>query len=1011
MEELFGVPMQSIMIVLLVMLGICLLSVAFIAWRRPVVFKMGMRNIPRRKAQTTLIIVGLMLATLIISAALGTGDTLTHSIRTAALDGFGPLDQLVVYDDNPDEDANIGQAFVRTIPEDSVQLVRDAAAGNDDVDGVAGVLFSMAPFVNIGDNDPTGVTDMESLTGIAEGTEPAVNLAGLSQDSIDQIGGVEDVDGNPVNVDDLGDSGIYLNENAADDLNAEVGDTVVFFLGNQPQSGTVVGILPESVITGAVSAGDPGVLMNITRLQQLTGNEGEISAVAVSNAGNTEEALDRTDAVMDALEGPLAENNLGMVPIKQDTVELAEFIGNIFVTFFIVFGLFSIGVGILLIVLIFTMLAAERRAEMGMARAVGAQRRMLIQQFLSEGAGYTLLSGMVGTALGVGAAFAIAQAFKGFIGDAFDITPYVAPRSLVIAYSLGVVITFLAVAISSWRVSRLNVVAAVRDIPDAYSAHRNRRQLIWSIVMILAGGGLVLLGRSSELLAPFTIGMTLIPFGIAGILTYLGLKSRPVLTTVGILLLVFWLLPDDLFRDIFGDYNGDIDMFFVSGICIVAASTLVIVQNLDTILAVVEHLGGRVRGMLAPTRLAVSYPGGNKGRTGMTIAMFSLIVFSLVMIAAINANFAAAFLNDNAYAGWDVRTDISRENPVDDFGTTLEQSGIDMSQIESIGRVAHPNQGGNTFMNADGELASIDIAVADNSYLDGSGLMFQAKANGYDSDEAIVEALKTDPGVMVVSQGYADGGQGDFGPSENVIAGTELDSAFDAPTVSIETEDGRAHDVKVIGVIDTEFSMLVGAYVGTPASDALFPDAAPSSASYFLNLADGVNPTDISDQIEIKLLPYGAVSVDLDQQMEDDQSAQQSFMYVLQGFMALGLIVGIAAVGVIAFRAVVERRQQIGMMRALGFQRGMVQRAFVIESGIVVVLGVLAGAVFGLLLSYNLMTSEDFTEGAPDAGAFIIPWTTIIVTLTASVIAALLMAWMPARQASRVVPAEALRYE
>ncbi len=107
----------------------------------------------------------------------------------------------------------------------------------------------------------------------------------------------------------------------------------------------------------------------------------------------------------------------------------------------------------------------------------------------------------------------------------------------------------------------------------------------------------------------------------------------------------------------------------------------------------------------------------------------------------------------------------------------------------------------------------------------------------------------------------------------------------------------------------------------------------------------------------------------------------------------------------------VERRQQIGMMRALGFQRGMIQSAFVIESGIVVVLGVLAGGIFGLWLSYLLMTSDDFTNGAPAGVGFIVPWATILVTLSASIVAALLMAWMPARQASRVVPAEALRYE
>ena len=86
-NEIFGIPMSGIMIVLLALLAICLLSVAWVAWRRPVIFKLGVRNIPRRKAQTILIVVGLMLSTLIISAALGTGDTLHYSTDQRGLRG------------------------------------------------------------------------------------------------------------------------------------------------------------------------------------------------------------------------------------------------------------------------------------------------------------------------------------------------------------------------------------------------------------------------------------------------------------------------------------------------------------------------------------------------------------------------------------------------------------------------------------------------------------------------------------------------------------------------------------------------------------------------------------------------------------------------------------------------------------------------------------------------------------------------------------------------------------
>src|SRR5262245_42980045 len=97
MSEIFGVPMSSIMNVLLVLLAICLLSVAWVAIRRPVTSKLGARNIPRRKAQTILIVVGLMLSTLIIAAALGTGDTIAYSATAETFKTLGHADVLVVY--------------------------------------------------------------------------------------------------------------------------------------------------------------------------------------------------------------------------------------------------------------------------------------------------------------------------------------------------------------------------------------------------------------------------------------------------------------------------------------------------------------------------------------------------------------------------------------------------------------------------------------------------------------------------------------------------------------------------------------------------------------------------------------------------------------------------------------------------------------------------------------------------------------------------------------------------
>ena len=94
MSELFGVSMTLIMYVLLALLGVSLASVAYVGLRNRVMFKLGVRNIPRRTAQTVLIVVGLMLSTIIIAAAFTTGDTVDRSITGQIYSVLGSLDEV-----------------------------------------------------------------------------------------------------------------------------------------------------------------------------------------------------------------------------------------------------------------------------------------------------------------------------------------------------------------------------------------------------------------------------------------------------------------------------------------------------------------------------------------------------------------------------------------------------------------------------------------------------------------------------------------------------------------------------------------------------------------------------------------------------------------------------------------------------------------------------------------------------------------------------------------------------
>ena len=1000
MDDLFGISMTSIMLVLLALLAVCLLSVAWVAWRRPVIFKLGVRNIPRRRAQTSLIVVGLMLSTMIIAAALGTGDTIDYSMGADVYDNLGHVDELVVASQSDEARVDLEAS----IPFDAAALaaVDAAVAGDPNVDGVLPVLEARGPITN----------EASQLA------EPDVLLTGLDPARLEQFGGLKGTNGKTIDFAAIGADAVVLSQSLAEQLDAKIGDRVTLYYANQPAERTVAAIAADAYLGGARRARTsgltkPGLAMPLAALQDLTGQPGKLTSIAVSNSGGVRDSLEPADAVVAKLRGSLAGQGLGVDPLKQDLVDAANAFATIFTGLFLVLGLFSVAAGVLLIVLIFTMLASERRSEMGMERAVGAQRRQLIQQFVAEGSGYAILAGMVGAALGVLAALGIAQAMKSIFGQYVPIEPYVTPRSLVVAYCLGVVITFLTVVGSSWKISRLNIVAAVRDIPDVTTPKRKKMTLVWAALLLLGGAALTLGGASSGQAFPFMTGMSLLPFGAALILRFFGVPGRPIFTIIGLYILAFWLLPDNVFTSIFGEYDGGFEMFFVSGIFMVIGATILIVNNLDMLLAGVGRLGGLFRGSLPAVRTAIAYPGAAKGRTGMTIAMFSLIVFSLVMIATMNQNFVNLFLGDEANAGWDVRADARGGNPITNFDAELAAQGVDTSGVAASGVTHNPSGSVSQLRVAGAEdkgWKAYPVVGAEDSFLANSKLSFGQRAAGYATDADIIAALRSNQDFAVADI-LAVPSSDNFGAPEDAFTLTGLSTdqeVFEPVKVElVNPTTGATRIVTVIGILDEKIGSLFGLYANQQTIQEVYGNPAGAQTSYFLALNNPDQAEAMAKKVEAALLTNGVQATSIRDELKETQQQSTGFLYIVEGFMGLGLLVGIAAVGVIAFRSVVERRQQIGVLRALGFRQSLVSLSFMIETAFVVGLGVIAGTSLGIVLARNLFTSDDVGS----TSGFMVPWTIIISILVATVLMALLMTWIPSRQAARIAPAEALRYE
>ncbi len=1142
MKELFGASMTLIAVICMILTALIFLVVAYLAVRNPVMFKMGLRNIPRRKAQTALIVVGLMLSTLIMSAAFGTGDTLTTSVTAEVYNVLGDADELITWD----TDKQPAAVDDRKIPIADVEAWQAQFANDTDIE-------AFIPFIS------------ESLPVQNERTklnEASTNIVGFRASDAVALGGLKDTSGNGVT---LAAMDMAVNKKLAEEIDAQVGDTIHAFYNGKPVDFVVRAIVPDSVLGGSFQPDQKGAAVDFGTLSNLTGQGENADGVFVSNFGGTKDGMKKSDAAVAKLKPLLAQTPYSVDAFKKDNIHFAELLGNAFTSIFVLFGLFSIAAGVLLIFLIFVMLAAERKPEMGMARAVGAKRRQLVESFLAEGMGYDLGSAVVGLIAGMAVTFVMIGIITSAAGDnlGLDLTVSFTWTSLVSAFCIGVIATFIVIFISSWRASRLNITSAIRDLPETHPINpealtvrgyvraalngvlalgipiglamfvlgpigfllgsilvliglitpwfyllrgsnvglprhlrtdegapkwpwilgivtvlgwvlilpwyfialglvvlfRDRKpasvglwqpilgiaappfgfwvalrqdakaRIDWSVGVAvgfgLAGLALVYGGLEQDRAFFFLLGVSLIFLFAAVTLRYFGIAPRLSFTVTSALLLVLWYLPSSVTEKVFGPLNGDIEMFFLSGMVMVTCGVFIIVYNADIVLPLIARLGSRFGRILPAIKTGVAYPLTARFRTGMTMIMIGLIMFSLVMMATLNKNFAALFLNDESRGGFDDVVQPNGNNQISDLPAALTAAGVSTSDIEAVAefRIVDPseaeveNKDKKTKDGAVPEYKQFRVVGADNNFFANTTVPIKVFASGYSTDEQVWKALADDPTKAVVPASLVAEPDGFSAVGDESLRLDKLDANFQPFTLKLRAPGtDRVSTITVIGVMKESADTFLSLVPGSDGTGAIvtskqvvtttWPDA--KGQRFYLKLKPGVDSEAYAKQVESGLVQASADS--LKKLLDEQQALQNGFLLVFQGFMGLGLIVGIAALAVVSSRAVVERRQQIGMLRAIGYQRSMVALSFLFESGFIAVSGIVLGLGLGLSLAWVLFVSGDIGEEAKGA-PFIVPWLNLAVICGIAFGASMLMTFLPARGASRVPVAEALRYE
>jgi putative ABC transport system permease protein len=996
MQELFGVSLTTIAIVMLVLFAIVAIVVVTLALRNRIMFKLGVRNIPKRPAQTALIVFGLMLSTVIITAAFSTGDTVVYTIRSLATDALGNTDEVVAAANR--ETAPDSGYFDYSIFE---QVREGLSSAHADVDGVLPVIREQVPLVNLAE-----MLSAPSVTLFAPDPE---EYAGYTELTLK--------DGGKVSLDDLGTDGVYLDKSTAEDLNAEVGNQLLIFVGSEAKPVRLVG-----VVKGASSGDSSFILMPLDRAQDMLGKQGRINAICVSNTGGALGGAKYSDDVEQRLVTILEGTGLEVSTDKKDTLENADLAGSALTTMFVGFGLFSIAAGVLLIFLIFVMLAAARKSEMGMARAVGTRRNQLIQMFMFEGVVYDLMAAIVGVGLGILVTYAIAGIMASVVqGSPIDIRVHVEPRSLAVAFTLGMLVTFATVALSAWRVSRLNIVRAIRDIPEPVFRRVGRGTLALGVAVGVFGLLVFVTGIGSKQGAPLYMGFAMIIIGVALFARWRGVRERLVFTVAGVLLLVWSLLPTSVFEAIFGDeMKMGIEMFFIAGVTMVLGAVWVVSYNLDVILLILAGVLGRLKSAAPVLRAAMAYPMKNRLRTGLTLAMFSLVIFTIVfMSVVIGANTAVLSDSDSFAGGYDIMANVSYINPIADIQQEMADKGFNSDDFEAIaGYSTIPLQIRQANTEGEEEFKDYLLNGVDDVYLDTNTFKFALMAPSYDGREFntaadVWQAVKDTPGLAVISADAVRSRQNfsvSVGGSQFTLKDVYLeDKALDGPieVQVMEPYTDTETELTVIAVLDA-VSFNYGVYTSQQTVSQAYPTFSIPTTTYLFKLREGVDAADMAKKLESEFSVNGLQATSVKELLHQISRTSFTINTLLQGFMSLGLVVGIAALGVISTRAVVERRHEIGILRAIGFKRSGVQATFLLESSIVAILGIIIGSVLALACSYQVLNDmKDTIENLK----FQMPWMELAIVAGVAWVASMLMTIIPAWQASKIYPAEALRYE
>ncbi len=414
-------------------------------------FRLAAQNVLHRKLRSILavlgVLIGIMAVVMLISFGLSLKGLMTGEIsKLFGVDTFVIMDQDVM---SGNHSGGMKEFGLNLATLQSVEGVKSVAA-----------IRQRTAFIQ-GATDAGGKAQQGFFPVMGLSPELLTDFSAVTGDLVFEEGGRQ-IEGTDVDV-------AVVRRELADRLAVNVGDTILVAGEKSNEiTATVIGILAASEEkekksgfgAGMSTSSSDTIYIPYATMDRLwpEGNDFLVTVARILPGYEVDDVADRAETALKAEGSRVSAITSGDITSVID--EMMTYI-NVFLAGLAGISLLVGGVGVMNTM--FTSVL-ERTKDIGVMKAVGAKNRYILAIFLIESGLIGLLGGLIGTALGLGAAALVCWAINTFAnlgpGVAF---PFVASPTLIFTTLLG---AFALGAVSglwpAWRAARMPVVDALR---------------------------------------------------------------------------------------------------------------------------------------------------------------------------------------------------------------------------------------------------------------------------------------------------------------------------------------------------------------------------------------------------------------------------------------------------------------------------------------------------------------------------------------------------------------------